>query len=174
MYKRQGIDTIEHGPPEPHRDLLEMMLERGSFLVPTMATVHRVAVEGEEWGVPPAARERAKRELEGRQRVVRAASEMGIRIATGSDAGARGGYGLLPARELALLVDSGLSPAQAIAAATSTAAEALGIEADLGTIESGKLADMVVVAGDPLSDISIFQDRRNIRAVIQAEDSLTL
>lgn len=168
-----GIDTIEHGPPEPHRDLLEMMLERGTFLVPTMATVHRVAAEGDEWGVPAAAQERARRELDGRQRVVRAASEMGIPIATGSDAGARGGYGLLPARELALLVESGLTPDRAIAAATRVAAHALGIGEDVGSLEPGKLADMVIVNGDPSRDVRLLQDRRNVRFVVQAEDSLT-
>jgi imidazolonepropionase-like amidohydrolase len=168
-----GIDTIEHGPPEPHRDLLDMMVEQGAYLVPTMATVQRVAVEGAEWGTPKAAMERAKRELEGRQNAVRVAHEMGVKIATGSDAGARSGYGLLPARELSLLVETGLSPMQAVCAATSVATEALGLAADIGTIEPGKLADIVVVKGDPLADIRLFQDRRNVQAVLQAMDPLT-
>jgi imidazolonepropionase-like amidohydrolase len=168
-----GIDTIEHGPPEPHRDLLEMMLERSTFLVPTMATVHRVAVEGADWGVPRAAMDRAKRELEGRQNVARVANEMGVKIATGSDAGARAGYGLLPARELSLLVDSGLSPMQAVCAATSVATEALGLDDEIGTLERGKLADILVIEGDPLTDIRVFQDRANVRWILQAVDPLT-
>lgn len=167
-----GIDTIEHGPPEPHADLLELMASRGATLVPTMATVYRVAVEGKDWGVAPAAMERAKRELDGRQRVARAASELGIRIATGSDAGGRAGFGLLSARELALLVDSGLTPMQAIVAATGSGAAALGLDADVGTVAAGKLADLVVVAGDPLADITLFQAPSHIRYILQAQDPL--
>lgn len=167
-----GIDTIEHGPPEPHADLLEMMAERGSFLVPTMATVHRVAVEGRDWGASQASIDRAKRELDGRMRVTEAASRLGIPIVTGSDAGARAGFGLLSTRELALLVQSGLTPMQAVVAATSAAAAALGIAADVGTIEAGKLADIIVVDGDPLREIALLQDRRRLRSVFQSSDPL--
>jgi imidazolonepropionase-like amidohydrolase len=168
-----GVDTIEHGTPEVHEDLFEMMLDRGSFLVPTMATVHRVAYEGSEWGVSAAAIESAKRELDGRQTMVRAAHEWGIPIATGSDAGARAGFGLLATRELELLVDVGLTPMEAITASTSVSAAALGLDANLGALQVGKLADIVVVDGDPLSDIRLLQDRSRVKFVVQSHDWLT-
>ena len=167
-----GIDTIEHGPAEVHRDLLELMLEKGAYLVPTLATVHRVGVEGREWGSSVKSMERSKRELEGRQKVVAIAAEMGIPIVTGSDAGARAGFGLLSTRELELLVQCGLSPMAAIVAATGTAAAALGLEADVGTVEPGKVADLIVVAGDPLAEIDLFQDRSRLKLVFQAKDPL--
>lgn len=168
-----GVDTIEHGTPEVHEDLFQMMLERRSFLVPTMATVHRVAYEGSEWEVSASAMESAKRELDGRQRMVRAAHERGIPIATGSDAGARSGFGLLATRELELLVDVGLTPMEAITAATSVSAAALGLDADVGALQVGKLADIIVVDGDPLADIRLLQDRSRLRFVVQSHEWLT-
>ena len=168
-----GVDTIEHGTPEIHDDLLEMMYEQGSFLVPTMATVHRVAYEGAEWEVSGAAMDQAKRELEGRQQMVRAAHERGVQIATGSDAGARAGFGLLSTRELELLVDVGLTPMEAISAATSVSAAALGLSDYVGSLKAGKLADILVIDGNPLEDIRILQDRTRVRFVLQSHEQFT-
>jgi imidazolonepropionase-like amidohydrolase len=168
-----GIDTIEHGTSEVHADLLDMMAERGAYLVPTLATVHRLAVEGHEWAASEATIERCKRELEGRQRVVEEAAKRGVQIVTGSDAAARGGYGLLSTRELALLVDSGLSTKQALAAATSVAARALRLDDHIGVVAPGKAADLLVVDGDPLTEIGLLQDRTRLRLILQAGDPLT-
>jgi imidazolonepropionase-like amidohydrolase len=100
------------------------------------------------------------------QKFVGMCDQAGVRIIAGTDGPSIGrlapGFGLH--RELDLLVASGLSPLQALRAATSTAAEALGKEAQLGTIERGKLADMVVVNADPLEEI---QDLRKIHLVIE-------
>jgi len=167
-----GVDTIEHGPAELHQDLLDLMLDKSAFLVPTMSTVHLIAIEGQEWGLKQPTIDRARRELEGRQKVVRKASELGIPIVTGSDTGARSNFGILATRELALLVDSGLTPMQAVVAATGIAAKALGLASDVGTLEPGKLADIVVFDGDPLADIKVLQDRTNLRLVFQSRDPL--
>jgi imidazolonepropionase-like amidohydrolase len=168
-----GIDTIEHGPARVHHDLIGMMLERGAYLVPTLATVHRVATEGAAWDAAPTAIERARYELDGRREFVHAAHAAGVKIATGSDAAVRAGFGLLAARELALLVECGLSPMQAVVAATSDAHQALGLAEDVGSLEPGKLAELVVVDGDPLDDISLLQDPRRIHNVLQVRDPLT-
>ena len=89
----------------------------------------------------------------------------GVRIAAGTDAGgspARHGF---IARELELMVDSGMSPAAALESATREGAELMGIQDLAGTIEVGKQADMVLIDGDPLSDIGAL---RNVWAVFQA------
>ena len=71
------------------------------------------------------------------------------------------------AAELALLVRAGMTPMQALQAATSRAAECLGLEAEIGTIAKGKWADLILVEGDPLRDIGVLQDARRIKRVIQ-------
>jgi imidazolonepropionase-like amidohydrolase len=133
-----------------------------------MTTVHRIAVEGAEWGASAAAMDRAKRELDGRQRAVRAAIEMGVSVGVGSDTGGRGGFGLLTVRELSRLTECGMTPMQAITAATRTTAEALDLDSEIGTLEIGKVADLVIVEGDLLSDLSLLEDRHNIRQVVTA------
>jgi imidazolonepropionase-like amidohydrolase len=83
----------------------------------------------------------------------------------GTDAG---GHGHPPnARELPLLVAAGLTPMQAIQAATGWAAECVGLERDIGTVEKGKRADLIAVAGDPLADIGILADPSRIRLVLR-------
>jgi imidazolonepropionase-like amidohydrolase len=71
------------------------------------------------------------------------------------------------ARELQLLVEAGMSPMQALQAATGWAAACLGIERQVGTVQPGKLADLVVVDGDPLQDIAVLQDLRRIKLVFK-------
>lgn len=162
-----GIDTIEHGPSEVYPDLLDLMAENGTFLVPTLSTVHLLAVEGERWKATPATIERAKRDLAGRYENVAAAHAAGVKIAGGSDTAARANYGILSAREVALLVEAGLSPMEAVVAATRVSAEALGAHATLGSLEPGKLADIVIFEGDLLSDVSRLEDRKNIRQILK-------
>jgi len=89
----------------------------------------------------------------------------GVRVVAGTDAG---GHGHPPnAGELPLLVKAGLKPLQAIQAATSWAAELIGVETEIGTVEKGKMADLVVVDGDPLADLGILTDLNRITLVIK-------
>lgn len=96
------------------------------------------------------------------------ARERGVRIACGTDfSGAppmRHGENAI---ELSLMVQAGMSPYDAISSATKVAAEALGIQEQTGTLEEGKWADILVIEGDPLKDISILQERRRIRMVVK-------
>ena len=156
-----GVDSIDHGcylDQEP--ELLEMMARREIFFVPTFAVYdyHRKSPL-------PHVRERAEH-LEGHHVAsLRSALAAGVKIAAGTDAG---GHGHPPnAIEIACLVRAGMTPLQALRAATGWAAECIGREQDIGTIENGKLADLVVVAGDPLAEVTILQNPENIALVIK-------
>ena len=156
-----GVDSIDHGcylDEEP--ELLDRMAQRGIFFVPTFAVYdyHRKSPL-------PHVRERARDLEEHHVASLSRALSAGVKIAAGTDAG---GHGHPPnAIEIACLVRAGMAPLQALRAATGWAAECIGRDADLGTVEKGKLADLVVVSGDPLADVSILQDTRNIALVIK-------
>jgi imidazolonepropionase-like amidohydrolase len=156
-----GVDSIEHGcylDEEP--ELLDKMAQRGIFFVPTFAVYdfHRKSPL-------PHIRERAHHLQEHHIESLRRAFAAGVKIAAGTDAGGHGHPS--NALEIERLVKAGLTPLQALRAATGRAAECIGREHDLGTIEKGKLADLVVVDGDPLEDVTILQKPENITLVLK-------
>ena len=156
-----GVDTIEHGlslhrAPELH----VRMAERGIVLVPTLSTFHDLAERFADAFVP-ALVEQAKRQNEEAYRTLEAAREAGVTLALGYDSGPPGAS----AEELVRMAEGGLGAAEAIRAATEGGAVALGL-ADVGTVEPGKLADLVVVRGDPLADVRVLTDRERIRLVL--------
>jgi imidazolonepropionase-like amidohydrolase len=156
-----GVDSIEHGCYlDEDRELIPMMAERGIFFVPTL-TVY----EYHRQSPAPYVRERAHALRAHHVESIGRALAAGVKIVAGTDAGGHGHPN--NAAELPLLVGAGMTPMQAIHAATSRAAECLGLEAEIGTIEKGKWADLVLVEGDPLQDIAILQDPRRIRRVIK-------
>jgi len=139
-----GVDTIEHGSGAS-LEVLELMAERGVVLCPTLAASEAIArYGGWEPGSPEPERVRSSREM------FRRALRSSVTIATGSDVGvfAHGDN----AREIELMVDYGMSPADALRATTSTAAEVLGREKDLGRVAAGFVADLIAVREDPLLD----------------------
>ena len=99
-----------------------------------------------------------------------AALDMGLKIATGTDTALfdRGDN----AREIGLLVESGFTPMQAIVAATRTSAEAIGLEQHIGTLEPGKVGELLLLAKDPLADINSLRDKDNIRWILKSRDQL--
>jgi imidazolonepropionase-like amidohydrolase len=157
-----GVHSIEHGcglTPE----IAERMAKRGAFLVPTLTVLNELgdpAVMGQE------AYQKAVRWRAAVSEAVPMAVKAGVRIATGTDAGLgiRHGQNLV---ELAHLVNAGLSPMAAIVAGTATAAEVCGLGDQVGTLEPGKRADLVVAAGNPLDDIDLLADATNITLVVQ-------
>jgi len=156
-----GVNSIEHGSyldEDPRH--LERMAERGIFFVPTLLVYeyHRKSPQ-------PHVRERAEALLEHHVESIKRALRVGVKVVAGTDAGGHGHPA--NAGELLCLVQAGMTPMQALQAATGWAAECLGREADLGTLEPGKLADLVVVAGDPLADIGILRDIEKIRLVLK-------
>ena len=156
-----GVDSIDHGCYlDEAPELLDRMARQGIFFVPTFAVYdfHRKSPL-------PHVRERARDLEEHHVASLRAALAAGVKIAAGTDAG---GHGHPPnAIEIACLVRAGMTPLQALRAATGRAAECIGRAADLGTIEKGKLADLIVVKGDPLADVGILQKPENIALVIK-------
>src|SRR4051812_17335845 len=160
-----GVRSIEHGDGIDD-EAIDLMLERDIPLVPTFYISYRM-VEPElvEKGItPPWALEKQKALMVDLDRNFRHAVERGIRVAMGTD-GVRDDH--LP-RELAHMVDHGMSPIAAFRAATIAAARLLDLQDDLGTIEPGKIGDLVLVSGDPLTEPALWSDPARVVAVVQA------
>ena len=144
---RAGIRSIEHGIFLDEEGI-GLMLERGTWLVPTLVAPHGV-IEAAEAGAPIPANviDKARSVVEIHREAVRTAIGAGVRIAMGTDSGVTPhGRNL---RELALMAELGMSPRAVLEASTRSAAQLLGVAEDRGTIEPGKLADLVLVDGDP-------------------------
>ncbi len=143
---RAGARSIEHGT-FLDRETAEMMVERGTWLVPTLTAGDTTEALAEDPKVPEPIREKlrglGRPELDG----FRVAAEAGVKVAMGTDCPvAPHGTNL---RELQLMAENGFTPQQALVAATSSAAELMGLADELGTLAPGKRADVVVVDGDP-------------------------
>lgn len=146
---RAGVDSIEHGS-ELDDEGIALMKAHGTFLVPTTYLADALALDK----LPAPLRAKAESILPKAKQNLRRALAAGVRIANGSDAavyphGAN-------AREIATLVERGMTPLQALRAATLSACELLGVS-DRGEIAPGKLADLIAVPGDPLQDITVLE-----------------
>lgn len=155
-----GVDSIEHGCYLDAPELIAMMVEKGIYFVPTL-TVYVFHRERSAPHVQERGRDLQAHHIASIQQALAA----GIKIAAGTDAG--GHEHGINARELQLLVEAGLSPMQAIQAGTAWAAACLGLEQEIGTVEPGKLADLLVVDGNPLEDIALLQHQQCIRLVLK-------
>jgi imidazolonepropionase-like amidohydrolase len=162
-----GVKSVEHGIWLDD-EAIAMMKERDSFLVPTLVAPVQVLRQAERnpASMPPWAVEKATKVIVDHQASFRRAVEAGVNIAMGTDSGV-GPHGE-NAEELALMVENGMSPMQALLATTIRAAELLRMQDRIGTVEPGKLADLVLVDGDPLDDIGVLQDRNRIVMVMKA------
>lgn len=167
-----GVQLLEHGV-FLDEELCEWILKRSLLLTPTLTISHKFAHEGKDHGSPPWAVEKAKRVLDSHLKSFQLAHRLGVRMAAGTDFS---GAPMLPqgknAFELELMVKAGYSPMEAIIAATSIASEVLGIDSEVGTIEPGKLADLIVVDGNPLEDIRMLQEDTRIKLVMKGGEIL--
>lgn len=147
---RAGVRTIDHGTMLDD-EAIALMQDHGTYYAPTLYVHEAIVTQGAELGIPAAEVERA-RSIAGRaQDSVRLALAAGVPMPFATDAG------VFPhgrnAREFALRVELGESPYDAIVAATRVAAEAIGWQDRVGTLEAGKYADLIAVSGDPLTDV---------------------
>jgi imidazolonepropionase-like amidohydrolase len=144
-----GVDSIEHGSflkPET----LTLMKNKGTFLVPTLMASEYIMSKIDKY--PPALQAKAKAATAARSEMFRNAVKIGVKIAFGTDAA------VFPhgqnAKEFALMTGLGMAPIEALKAATANDAGLLGIAQKVGTLEKGKLADIIAIPGDPTTDIT--------------------
>jgi imidazolonepropionase-like amidohydrolase len=163
---RAGIDSIEHGV-YLNEEAAALMCSRKVPYIPTLSALFHIAEKGVEAGIPAFAVEKTLKVKPFHLASVHLARERGVRIAMGTDAGTPFNVHGANLGELRYLVDVGFSPMDAIVAGTGTAAQVLGLERDLGTVEEGKLADLVLVAGNPLDNIEVLLDKKAVCLVMQ-------
>ena len=144
-----GVDSIEHGS-FLSEETLALMKDRGTFLVPTLLAGDWIGGKLEKF--PPEIAAKARAALAARSAMFRNAVRLGVRIGFGTDS-AVSPHGI-NAQEFALMTGLGMSPIDALKSATSVDAELLGIAAKAGTLEPGKLADVIAMPGDPTADIT--------------------
>jgi imidazolonepropionase-like amidohydrolase len=166
-----GADTVEHGMYLHRRpDLLAAMAANGQVLVPTLSGYYWMAGLGDaaaETGAEPVPEmtpmlaELARRNIKEGAATLRAARDAGVKIALGSD------VSLGTAAEIQLMIRHGLTPAQALTAATSSAAQALDLAEQIGTVAEGKIADLLITDGDPVEEPQLLTDPSRIWLVLQ-------
>jgi imidazolonepropionase-like amidohydrolase len=153
---RAGIRSIDHGVYLDD-EAISMMVERGTYLVPTLVAPQGVLDAADKGAqIPEESLRKAREVVDIHRESFRKAVAAGVKVAMGTDSGVTPhGENL---RELGLMADGGMTPAQAITATTLVAAELMGLEKELGSIEPGKRADVVVVEGDPF-DLKTLAER---------------
>lgn len=150
-----GVDSIEHGN-HTNREDLEMMKANGTFLVPTLGVVYALSEPQKYDKMTPEQRRRRETFRQGMQQIIQLATSLGVKIASGFDASSPDNQGK-NANEIIALTLVGMTPLQAIRAATLNASELMGWQDRVGAIEAGKYADLIAVEGDPLSDVTVIQ-----------------
>ncbi len=158
-----GVSTIEHGVCLD-ADLVARMKRDGVFLVPTLVAPRAIADGGEAAGIPAFMVRKARAVLDTHGRSFELAARAGVPIAAGTDAGTPLNPHGSMVPELELMTRYGLAPMEALRAATSSAAAALGLEREIGRVAPGFAADLLAVEGDPLADIGALSRVRLVLA----------
>lgn len=165
---KAGIDVVDHGD---HMDdeCIDLLVKQGAFVTPSLYFPWMVVEEKRRTGKSAwGGADEMERGLEHSYEVLPKAQKAGVKFLIGDDFG----VGAMPhgdyARELeAYVKGAGISPLEVITWATKNGAELLGMKDDLGTIEPGKLADLLVVDGNPAKDITVLQDRANLDVIMK-------
>jgi imidazolonepropionase-like amidohydrolase len=160
---RAGIRSIEHGNLLDDESV-RLLTEHDAFLVPTLVTYWALKREGPAFGLPEDSHRKVDDVLEAGLTALERAVRGGVRIVYGTDL--LGGMHRHQSEEFRIRADV-QKPIEVIRSATTTAAELLGLQGEVGTLDPGALADLVVLRGDPLSDIGALADPGNIAGVVQ-------
>ncbi|MBM4351375.1 MAG: amidohydrolase family protein [Deltaproteobacteria bacterium] len=161
-----GINSIEHGFFLDD-EAIGLLLDMKAFVVPTLCAPYHIIKAGVRRGVPAYAVEKSRKVMKSHWESVKKARKAGVPIAMGTDAGTpfnRHGENL---KEMELLVRVGFTPMEAIVATTKTASEVLGLGDKIGMLEKGKLADLIVIDGNPLENIGVLQHKEKIMAIMK-------
>ena len=165
---RAGIDSIEHGVYLDEEAVAFMVGHKVPF-IPTISALYHIEAKGVAAGIPDYAVEKALMVKPHHQESVRMAREAGVLVAAGTDAGTPFNLHGQNLTEIKLLVEyGGFSSMAAIEAGTRVSAQVMGLENELGTIEEGKEADLIMVAGNPLDNIDLLLEKESIRLVMQS------
>ena len=164
---RAGVHSIEHATLLDE-EAGELMKQHGCYMVPTLSALATTAACRRACGIPDSVRDKARALTKRHQQSFKTAHRSGLFIAMGTDAGTPFNFHGDNAQELERMVALGMSPMDVIVASTSAAARLIGIEDSVGTIERGKLADLLLLDGNPLRNIERLRDRERIVGVMQA------
>ena len=164
-----GMDWIMHADLATEADL-DAVAEAGVRIMPTVTFLKHAVENGRDFGRSEQEVDQIKHNLEGAVSVLETARKLGVKVMCGTDTGNSPvmPYGLLHANEAEIMVKyGGYSPMEAIVACTRDNAFSVGLENDLGVIEAGKLADIIVLDKDPVADVSVLQAGRHLSWVIK-------
>jgi imidazolonepropionase-like amidohydrolase len=163
-----GFDWIIHAS-FMNEEQLGVILEHQTPINPTLSLLVNGVEWGPELGQPQAITDAFKREIEAASNILSKAHKAGVMLMAGTDSGQLGvPYGAWHARELEHMMNYlGMSSMEAIRAGTINAAFTLGMQDRIGTLEAGKLADLLVVDGDPLADIQVLQDPARLKVIMK-------
>ncbi len=169
-----GVDSLEHAHFVDD-ETLRLMAEKGTYLLPTMThCVRNAEAVRKKYGDMPHEEDFMEFAYRSMYNMLEKAKKFGVRIGLSTDAGAD----LVPhgsnAAELEYLVTAGFSPMQAIIAATQTGAEVMGLPDEIGTLQKGKAADLLVIAGNPLEDIRLLQDKSKLIHIMKGGEFIKL
>ncbi len=159
-----GIDSIEHGC-YLEDDVIERMAAKGTALVPTLSAPRHIIEHGVEAGIPQYAVDKTKEVADAHRESFYKAYRAGVRIGMGTDAGTPFNMHGCNAKELEYMADAGMSVLDVLRSATGTAAAILGEKAEVGRLQAGMFADLLVVDGNPLDNLGILSQRERIKAV---------
>jgi imidazolonepropionase-like amidohydrolase len=163
---RAGIDSIEHGI-YLDEESIELMVKHKVPFIPTLSPLYSVEAKSKGINIPEFIMEKTREIKPFIYQSFRMARDAGVTIGMGTDAGTPLNLHGKNLRELKFLVENGFTPTQAMVAGTGTAAKILGLDDQIGTISEGKMADLVMVDGNPLDNIDLLLDPENICLIMQ-------